>query len=294
MSIVDVKKMPSGQQAGDSRAGETGADKWSVKLDDLSPYGQFTAKNAPEIPRLGTRHPNIRGVYCISRDAVPFGGGVYVVTVTWGNRQQGEAATASEDPTAVPFRIQRRWQSTREVRRFDLDGKVVGNSAGESADPPVTVEVLDRVFIITGIVDDTKANRDRLDEFNDVVNTDKVYGYEAGLGRMRTGFDRMVLGNRRYLDLEVEIVFRKVAKDVPAEHAWDERYIDEGFQTVEVVEGVRTLKPIIYADGSRPREPVRLNGKGGLLVPPDGKAEWLYFRMHERRKFGALNLPTED
>ena len=294
MSIVDVTKKWSDQQAGDSPAGETGADTWSVKLDSISPYGQFTAKNAPQIPRLGTRHPNVRGVFCVSRDAVHKGGGVYDVTVTWGNEQQGQAAQASEDPTAVPFRIQRRWQSTREVRRFDLDGKVIGNSAGESADPPVTVEVLDRVFIITGTMNDTKSDRDRLDEFNDTVNTDTVYGFEAGRGRMRTEFDRLVLGNIRFLDVTIEIVFRKVAEDVPAEHVWDERYLDEGFQTLETVDNVRKPRPIIYDDGSKPREPVRLNGKGGLLVPPDGKAKHLFFRMHERRRFAELNLPPED
>lgn len=294
MTIVDVTKVPSGQQAGDSPAGETGADKWSVKLDDLSPYGQFTAKNAPGIPTLGSRHPNVRGVFCISRDAVPFGGGVYEVTVTWGNNQQGAAARASEDPTAVPHQIQRRWQSTREIARLDLDGKVIANSAGESADPPLTVEVLDRVFVITGVVDDTKGNRDRLDGFNDTVNADVVYGRKPGLGRMRTEFDAMVLGNRRYLNLTAEIVFRKSKEDVPDEHAWDERIVDEGFRTLVTDVFGTKLKEIFDDFGNRPREPVRLNGKGGLLVPPDADAKVLFFRMHERKRFGELNLPPED
>lgn len=293
MSIVNVTKKWSGPVAGDGSNGPTATEIFTVLLDASSPYGHVTAKNAPGIPRIQQRHPNVSTLYVTDRNSSVTAPSLYEVTVTYGSKEQADTAAENEEPTAQPFHIQKSWEGTTEAVDTDINGDPILNSAGEPFDPPLSAEILDELYVITGWLDDTKANRDRLDEFNNTVSSDTVYGRGAGRGRMRTAYNRITFGGRRFLEITIEILFRKPPEGVTAEQAWDRRVLDQGYRELVTTNGVTEDVEITDALGKAKSQPTKLDGEGHA-IDKDAEPYWHYFRMHRRKRFGELDLPPED
>ena len=295
MSVVNVTRSWSGQQAGDGRQGASVTEVYSVLLDAPSKTGHLQAKNAGGVPRLGQRHPNLAGLYVTDRNATPEGPSLYEVAVTYGPREDAAGGAAGEDLTINEAQVQWGWEESTEAVDADFKGLPILNSAGEPFDPPLSKTVRDRVCTIRRYEADTKARRDLLNAYDDVVNSDAIYGYAPGRGRLRNGFRRLRSGGARALDVTYEIVFRAKPPWMPDANVWDRRLLDQGYRTLGPVgaDGLKTLIPIAGPDGTPVSQPARLNGAGGRLA--DGaKPVWLLYRFHEWRRFAELNLPPED
>jgi len=295
MSVVNVKRQGEGRSARDGAGGPATTEVYNVLLDAEHAYGHVEAKNAPGVPPAWSGHPNLYGMFAVSRDCRPMGGGLYEVTITYGTQEQVETEQALEDPTAQAFHIQKSWQSSNVQIDTEINGEPIVNSAGESFDPPLSDEVLDEVFTLTGFNDDVKEIRERLDDSNDSVNDDPIYGREAGTGLMRTAYQRMTLGERRYLAVTITLVFREPPEGVSADHAWDRRVLDQGYRIVDGTDdnGLPKYMPIRGSDGQPLSQATMLDGSGGKL-PAGAPAVWLYFRRKKRRRWAELNLPPED
>jgi hypothetical protein len=281
----------------DGRQGLAVRETYEVLLETPSAIGHLQAKNAPGLPYWGQRHPNHATLVVIDRNVRPRGEatGLYEVQITYGPpnlSRRDEDDTG--DPTSRPWHTQWAWIACNEAVDTDIAGRPIVNSADEPIDPPPTREILDRLCTMRGTLPDTKATRDRLDDYNDTVNSNTVFGYPAGRGRMRTSYERMITSDgRQYLEVTVEIVFRlKLAAGTPDYCAWDRRILDQGYREKITSDGETVYRTIVGDDGQPVREPVPLDGSGGQLAE-GANPVWLYYEEHERRNFGAIGLPTE-
>ncbi len=283
------------QTANEGRGGHTITEVYEVLLDAPSTIGHLHAKRAAGVPWHGQRHPNAPALTVVDKNctALSAAGGLYEVTVTYGSVNLNFADEEEVAPEARPWRIQTSWVSSTEAVDMDADGKPLVNSSDEPFDPPDCEEILDKLYTITGTLKDTAANRAMLDRLNNTVNTDTVYGYGPGRGRMRTSAERMRQGRKRWLEVTVEILFRTVPKGVPEKYAWHRRKLDQGYRTKTITGNEAVYTAITGDDGQAVSQPVLLDGKGGRLAA-GAKPVWLYFPRFSTARFADLGLPPED
>lgn len=199
------------------------------------------------------------------------------------------------DPLQQQFKYQ--WDGTAERRviekTIDVPPRAIVNSAGQKFDPPPEEDepIVTLFFERNEAFDRTvQANL-----FRNTVNDAawSVLGFTAGAGQARVQRMRSIytLGRAgstaqwdHYFVNSIEIWFR--------EEGWDLDLLDIGTQE-QIAHPLRPeLRNIADDDGEPIRAPVPLDGQGRRLQQ-GRRPVFLPFRVHTRRSFDLLEIPTQ-
>jgi len=270
-----------------STARATGVTEVRVFLVTLDAGTDDWPSNARTVPgvSLGDAHPEVAGAKCVSIDARPVDfkniRRRYTVTVEY---QTPQYVTPAADPVNDPVQISFGNRTFTRVVLEDRDGSGIGNSVGDSYDPPYEIEMYDIVIQITRNEATMSAStmREYLGTTNNAGIT--VAGFSIGTRRgLLTAFAGQSLyrnGFTRYtINYEIQI----------ASENWDVRLKDEGLRYLS---GGKK-KPIMRG-GAAVTTPERLDGAGGELAENAGldETEFNTFRIRGEKSWAALSLPS--
>ena len=295
MSILSVTESFVGLAAHDriqpdGRAIGDGRRFFDVVFDenDQAAVRPMLALSDGRVPQLGESHPFSVWMYVLDRRAtVTFDSAfVYRIVILYDEIR---------DPVNEPARIEWLSASTRESVNSgeDDDGNVFAllTSSDEPFDPPPTKEVDDliaRATYSTDIFNPVVAN-DYQNAVNDRPIMIRGFVFPTGIAKVvtYTATENRAIINNQYLDIVVEIQFRKVG--------WKSSFLDLGYRTKEgIVGGIQKYKTIRVDpedDASdEVSEPVMLDGEGqrgsSLLITK--RVFWINDRLNFAAVFGAF------
>ncbi len=303
MAVVDVKPKRTGAQAGVS--GEPGrvtsrrTRGWTVLFDDPAD-DDVDALHAPGIPWVGSMDGNR---FCNDVYANRVGTSLlFDVTAEYDSLPSEQEAGSGVD---VRPRIQWGIATTSIPIDVDANGNPIANAAGCPLDPQLKREFRDRTLIVTRRV--RKFNSIERDQWADTVNSDRFFGYPAGLVRCVGISAGEITEGGTLLYNEIAQFVIRYAKWGRMRPGWKrlvwhvgtvERAADGTLRTIIDTDGNLLTQPVPLDQYGRkvdPREPIRGRGKtgGGVewIAAPDGRGIWLLFEIYTKRRFKALKLP---
>lgn len=270
----------------------------------------FLARNATDntttVPAMWASHPYDTWLFVKSKDVNPKGPFLFEVSVKYSCIIDGESPTyAPLSPLMEPPEISFSSAGTNDAIDTDAEGLPLLNSAGESYDPPMTIDHSDTVLRITRseeTYDDAVAAA-----YRDAVNSDVFLGFPAGHVKC-TAFtaDQMRAASQIYYRVKYEfriryseVKTRDTNGDVQTQvFGWIKRVRDEGFRelTGENADGSPKYKEITDENGTKISQPHLLDGSGSKLSDdeinnaPLPETCFLKFDVYKKRAFAALNL----
>lgn len=241
-----------------------------------------------DIPQAGDSHPYSVWMYVLDRRAVVTAKSAFVYRVTILYNE-------IRDPVNEPARIE--WSSASTNESVNVGENDEGllfallTSSDEPFDPPPTKEVDDLVMRATYSTDifNPVVATDYQNAINDRPITIRGFTFPAGMAKVITynAFENRAIINQLYLDVVVEIQFRKVG--------WKSSFLDLGYRTLDgIVNGVQKYKTL-HVDpeddtSDEVSEPVMLDGLGqrgsSLLITK--REFWLNDRLNFAFVFGAF------
>jgi hypothetical protein len=270
---------------------------WRVITDD-SFDGPLAATSAAQIPPLyfpyiepsgridiGSR---VRQITPVQESIDPR---VWKVRVEYSSEQPEKTgqdpALRTEDPLARPTEIDWDFQRYRKIVTtgdlVDEDDSIleanaaITNSAGIPYDPPPEID--DSRLIVTFARNEALFDVGVARDYQDAVNEDDWSGVLAG---------QVKLAIKAKSTFESGIQFAKVTYQVEfRSEGWNLQIPDVGYEYLE--DGVR--KSIILTDGTKPTQPVPLDGNGRKRADDDKIMHYRRYRVYKRRPFSVLSLP---
>lgn len=208
---------------------------------------------------------------------------VWVGDVTY---ETGDVGDEQENPLDEPFQVSIGSQSTDEPVYKDRFGNAITNSANETFDPPVTKDIYDAVFTITGNV----AQYDEVtgQAYRGMVNSQafNIRGASSPIAAFKAKIleysgSYAVKNGIPYWALTIVIATRK--------DGWKRNILDQGFSERDPLTG----KPKVFKDdeGYPLNQPRLLDGLGKPLAS-GAPAVFLVKELEEQISFAGLNLPT--
>jgi len=243
------------------------------------------------IPQRGAAHPNVPGRWVTGVETRRSGGpNRYLVTVTYETRQP---VVPTVDPVAMAgWWDDMSWEVVERAADIDYDDAVVGSSAGEPFDPPLTEQV---PFIAATWVKNFTAGTATLtwlEGWANAVNTNTISGVAAAgelrifpgpIARRMPAAD----GAPAYDQVRFPIQLRRGAGG----EGWYRRVVDRGTRERVGTEvgGAPKLRMIIDEFGDPISQPVLLNGSG-VRLPAAGTPVVLAFRLVREVNMSALGI----
>lgn len=185
-----------------------------------------------------------------------------------------------QNPLEAPPKVSWSFATSNEPIDRDIFDKMIGNSAKETYDPPISEEVDDILLKITR----NEAAYEPLfaSDYKNAVNSDYFYGFAPGIAKLNLfNGDLQLGGPSPWYIVAYEIQFRR--------DGWKRRMLDQGFRTFDSETGKYTT--IVDSKGKPLSEPTLLDGNGNKL--PNAQIESPFFNEHETKRslpFVSLNL----
>ena len=217
-------------------------------------------------------------------------GGIWDVEVSYDNSLK---ADEPPDPSeADPFTITPRMEKIEVPMEFDLDGRLVRNSAEQKYDPPPLLELYYPVFSI-GRTEYTNPCR-RMIEFNNRVNGVEFWGFPPGkICMINISPSTSVTWGAPSWQVQYEIGIN-LYDDIDI---WQSELLDSGTkERVQVQDSGNNRRfvdaiAILDAQGKEVTEPVPLDGTGHKL-PKDGTPVWNWYRKRFDADLNLLRIPN--
>lgn len=269
----------------------------------------FLARTATDdtttVPAMWASHPYGIWLFVNSKDIKIIGPFLIEVTVNYECTVDAETGLPVS-PLMEPPKISFSSVGTNDPIDTDSEGLPIVNSAGESFDPPITMDHSDTVLRITRnekTFSDTFAA-----EFRDAVNSDTFLGHPPGhvkctvftADQMRAA--TLVYYTVRY-EFQIRYSFVKTRDsngDIKERvFGWVRRVRDEGFResTGDTnKDGSPEIDEIEDKNSIKVSQPHLLDGSGkklsaaAILNPPLPEACFLKFDIYKKREFSVLNL----
>jgi len=225
------------------------------------------------VPQEWSLHPHDAKLFCNSKELVVVSPFFYRVNVFYKSMPRPFSESAIET-----------WDFATSTEPIDKDirGYPITNSAGESADPPVTKDFYDLVLRInrnSSHFDEEQASR-----YIGTVNADTFKGFRPGIVKCT-----MIQGTPAragYINYFVETYEFIIRWD-----GWWLRVLDEGFREITEVDpdGYPIYEVFKDKDGVPLSQPVLLDGYGNKLK--DGvDTVFLEFEILRKMEFSRLGL----
>lgn len=269
MSVIICKRQFQRASAKRSYAGlsptfdvlERPDSKWlyRVQTGDIND-GPDVACRAAGLPSIGSAHPSVPGMICTDISADPLGddGFNFLVTVEWGTQSSSGVTGGVTNPLSQPAIYTYGFAVSTEPVYIDKFGNPITNSAGETYDPPVEIEVYDAVVTVEKNIPSFDAGLAKY--MVGGVNVATWYGCPPRTARI----NNVEASQER----EDTVDYWKVRAEIQLrEDTWDIWIIDQGYQEIRTVNG-ETKVYLILDDQGRPKNtPTLLDGSGGKLIP---------------------------
>ena len=312
MSVVDVKPKSSGGRAAASgdRQSQTYAQTkaWTVKCSSRKD-DELDALGAPGLPRVGDIDAKRICVdLAVNRIATSC---VFEVVAEYRSlKTTGSGAARAGSILDNPPQIS--WGFAGRVQQVDVtaDGLPCVNTAGVALDPPLVRDFQDRT--ITVVRNERSFNSVAADDWADTVNSDRFFGYSAGLVRcLPIAASEVYEGANKFYQVTYNFLVR-FAKWAGERPGWRRRIWNTGRTTVDW----ETHKSVLIMDDKESNpitEPVPLDPEGAPIIIGESlksagrtwighefkeqKSDrgvigiWVYYDLFEERSFRSLRLP---
>jgi hypothetical protein len=218
----------------------------------------------------------------------------WLATVTYSSKTD-QPELGKEKPTDRVPQVSWSWvQFQRPIERDALRVPVV-NSSGERFDPPPEID--DSRLMLTIVRYEDSFNPATALSYKDAVNADKIFGFRAGLVKLKP-----ITAKR---DFENGIFYYEVTYEFEIrEEGWKLRLLDQGYSTLDPAGGRPLLIRGKHGDGLA--APVLLNGAGQLLNGtgninpfstlssniPDDQSQVVNIQAADVSKFPVVTAPT--
>lgn len=255
-----------------------------------------------QLPLLGTVHPFDNFAICTSLEASPADADPFTwnIVVKYETQKGDSEPPAAADPVQQKPRFQ--WGHITERRIVEVDfsspPRLLLNSARQKFDPPYEVD-----FSLPTLFFERNEARDRVSQsfsFKNSVNASswQALGFIAAAGQVKVVSIRSVytLGRSgdggtedHYWVNSFEFVYRV--------EGWDAELLDIGTQErIDRGEGQMPrfeIRNNTDEEGEQIRAPQLLDGNGRRLAEGANPVFLPPFKVHKRKNFGDLGIPTE-
>ena len=314
MPILSIDETWAGQTGSmENDNSRTYAREFRVVTDDPR-YDPAEIGSAAGIPLLWSRHPVDVVCFCdkISVKRLKSSREVWTVTATYTNKVD-EDDEPEDNPLNRPWKLSWTSQAFTHVahqgikletvkadgttilgRPARVEGPIV-NSAGDQFDPPVEIESSNWQFTAKKNVAVVPA---WLMGYRDALNDAQIQIAGIIFEEHELRINGMSIGEYTYendvgfFPFEVQVAQKK--------ETWVRDLLDQGTHQITTINqaGTPTVARLRVVDGKGQHvtEPVRLDGQGVQLVPPDAPIEESIFIRYQvylkSRPYSALSLPT--
>lgn len=230
-------------------------------------------------PAIGSQHPNLAGVYCVSKQTSPVRKDLrsWVLVCNYKNI---EAQGYNENPLQRPPQISWSTMSYEEDFVRDIVGRAVLNSAGDYFDPPAKVQrsrwqvnyVRNVAFIPFWVLN-----------YSDSINSDQFLLDGVPILRNCAFLESIqispykVENNVGYRELTLSFVLQG--------YSWQPMILDQGLYERDINGNRKRIR----INGEPVTEPVLLDGYGGVLANPRPEnAVFLPFKAYKELPFSAI------
>ena len=254
---------------------EAGSDPIIMPVDAVDAFGDYPAVDGGTlwIPDRWETHPADPWMYVIKKTATYSTANQQKVTVYYSRL---------EEPLDKTPKISWSFATSNEPIDTDTYGDPIVNSAGESFDPPITMDVDDLVLRI----EKNQSNYDELQaaEYKNAVNSDYFWGYAPGtcILKIYDGSQQRIAG-LTYWVVNYEIQIRW--------DGWKRRIVNEGFRykTGTQTDSIDDYKIAKDTDNNPLSSPILLNTDGTRL-PTGSDPVFLEFELYKSLPFATLGL----
>lgn len=293
MSVTSVTELRSARTSGRSQSESNppqygySARRTFLVLVSSVDDPPILAETADGIPRLGEAYPGYEFLRVSKVDAAVDSTSelVYIVNVDYSNSVSGNESGDTENPLLQPPEISWDFEESNEPVYQDGDGIPILNSAGQTFDPPIELEVADPVLTITR--NESSFNAAMAVLYANVVNSDSFWG-PPGQAKMKPiTASRGFKNNIYYWRVTYRIVFRPNYPN--GNSGWTRNILDEGRYELKNTANGPQLIPIMNA-GAPASDPVLLDGSGSVLAV--GSDPIFRFVRPRRLPFSVWGLPN--
>lgn len=293
MSVIAASEIFDGRGFASDRETRRYDRLWLVKTNLRHDEG-FVIQSSQlgfGIPTVGVQHPADQDARVVSvRGTQSSGPFIWTLTVSYSTESDDE-----EDPTEDPIEFSWDDEFESKATKKDRDGNLMGNSAGDPYDEPIEVEVGIKVVTIRmnvsgsqplpdwvfDLPSDPVLGRYTLNDA-DIIIDDKEMVFETAL------FRRARVGPAT--KLRNGILYREVTAQVAWNPGgWQVERLDEGFRAIPDGEQSNSTKrnTMTNTDGTRPQQPVLLDG-GGFQLTPGQDAVFNSFDVYNLANFTVV------
>lgn len=278
MTVQFKEEIPEGRSARNSKGARTYQRKFRLISNDKTD-GPFEVGSEAHLPLIGSAHPEDANAFCIEltvENTEPYAG--WTVTANYSDERQ-----IDDDPTNDEAEINWGSEQFQKPAVFDLQGRLILNSAGDPFDPPAMMDDSRRVVTVSKNLAVVPA---WILDYQDAVNSDAftVDGLAVAIGRAKMQSVTVSPKQRRN-----GTTFRVVTFTIHLQRdGWSLDILDAGFRRV-ISGGRENIRNA--GDNELPTAPVPLNGAGQPIANPTvTNCVFRSFSVYKTRAFSSLPL----
>lgn len=309
MPVVNAFRSGTRREVDKSTSGRRLVEPWTVLVDTVD--NPQEAVNAPQLPGDGQQLGTDPTMIVRGKRARAINLFLWEVDVEYGSIGSAQNPNPTENEAVLS------WTTVELEERinFDLDGRVVANTANMPYDGGIAKPITDQVLNIQRFLKASEFDSKRQRDFKGRVNSTKFMHADPGQARMTAlSGSFFKSGTTEYWDVTGAVQFKdpKDYTGVDASKLWHARKINEGFEEFGLF-GIQPppLPPIaapgwrkiLDSNGEPIARPALLKYAGNPNVPPFTNTslrhlspsqadpmQILYFRVHDTIDFTTFAL----